>query len=115
MHIEPTVGRVVWFHPAKHDRIMVPGGFPIDVAEQPLAATIAYVHRGKHAGLINIGFLCARGGHHNKESVRLLQDGDEIPLNESYCAWMPYQMGQAVKTEAAEAAVRLNAAKAVSN
>lgn len=84
--IPPTVGRVVWYY---RDR-----------ASTPLAATIAYVYDG--GSLINIGYLDEKGAHNSATSVRLLQEGEEAP-GEPHCRWMPYQVGQAAKTEQAEA------------
>ncbi|MBF5006826.1 hypothetical protein ISG32_21500 [Diaphorobacter sp. NR2-3-3-1] len=44
----------------------------------------------------------ANGNAHSRTSVPLVQDGDSCPANGYYCEWMPYQKGQAAKTEAAE-------------
>lgn len=97
--ISPTPGRVVWFHPHPSD--------PIYTAEDaaPLAATVAYVHNDR---LINIGVLDHRGVHHSRLKVTLVQDGDTPPEGQwktpaNHCVWMPYQRGQAAKTEALEA------------
>jgi hypothetical protein len=35
--------------------------------------------------------------------VPLMQDGDEQPWHGNFAMWMPYQKGQAAKTEALEA------------
>ena len=84
--IQPSVGRVVWFWPTKPSPV-----------EQPYAALVTYVHSDR---MINVG-----GFNHNGEvfamtSVQLLQD-DDIPVGPC-CSWMPYQKGQAAKTEALE-------------
>lgn len=89
--IQPTVGRVVWFTP----QTGAGGAFQRDV-EQPLAAQIAYVHGDT---LINIGFLDQDGVHHSATSVPLLQEGDDKPEQGRFCTWMPYQLGQAARTE----------------
>jgi hypothetical protein len=82
--INPTVGRVVLFHPdAPHD--------------QPFAATIAYVHSDR---MVNLSVIDANGFQFSKNSVTLIQDDDAYPAE--YCEWMPYQKGQAAKTEALE-------------
>ena len=84
--IKPTVGRVVWFWPAG------------TAAIGPLAATVAYVHSDS---CINIGYLDVNGVSHPATSVPLIQEGSERPQG-YFCEWMPYQKGQAAKTEALE-------------
>ena len=84
--ISPTVGRVVWYWPEPH---------PV---EQPWAALVAYVH---DARCINIGGFDRNGVPFSRTSVQLLQD-DDVPRG-GCCTWMPYQKGQAAKTEALEA------------
>jgi hypothetical protein len=93
--IKPTVGRVVWFYPS--------GSHP---DSQPLAAHIAAVW-GDHC--INVMVIGHNGvpWSHPPTSVMLVQEGDERPKqtdgnNAQHCAWMPYQHGQAAKTEAAQ-------------
>lgn len=92
--IKPTVGRVVWYTPhvdsdARWDK------------EQPLSASIAYVHGDR---CVNIAYIDQAGVSHPSTSVKLLQDGDAKPESGCYCEWMPYQKGQAAKTEQLEAA-----------
>lgn len=81
--IIPTVGRVVLFHPS---------------ANETLAAIVAYVHS---PGMLNIGYFDVNGVAKSATSVPLIQDGDERP-QAYYAEWMPYQKGQAAKTEALE-------------
>jgi hypothetical protein len=87
--IPPVVGRVVWY-------------FENSEQKEPLAAQISRVHED---GRINIGFLDRQGMHHNATNVRLIQGGEDepVPTDVGFCVWMPYQKGQAAKTEAAEA------------
>lgn len=92
--IQPTVGRIVWYHPE-------PGDVEYAV-NQPLAAIISWVHDDR---LINVGWFTRSGMAFNRVEVILVQDGDAIP-NAAYCEWMPYQKGQAAKTEALEAKVQ---------
>lgn len=98
--ITPTVGRVVWYFSPALARLVTNESKkmagPSDI--QPLKADIAYVHGHN---LINIGYLDAEGRHHNATGVPLLQD-DDAPVDTGFCVWMPYQKGQAAKTEAAE-------------
>lgn len=84
--IEPTVGRVVWFYSA-------PRG------PQPLAAIVTYVWTAR---MVNLVVFDANGVSRSETSVYLLQD-DQRPTGQSrWCEWMPYQKGQAAKTEALE-------------
>jgi hypothetical protein len=91
MRIEPTVGRVVWYYPEGADRGPHPG-------EQPLSAQIAHVNED---GTVNLGVLDSLGVHFSKQNVVLIQDGDERP-DGCFAEWMPYQKGQAAKTEQLE-------------
>jgi hypothetical protein len=88
--ITPTVGRVVWYH--------APGAAQ---GAQPQAAIIAFVHNDT---LVNLHVIDANGIASGATSVPLVQEGDATPSAGFYCEWMPYQKGQAAKTEAAEAA-----------
>jgi hypothetical protein len=91
--ITPTVGRVVWYFPN--------GKTQHDAGEQPHSASVAYVHGDR---CINIGYFDQNGFAKNATSVTLVQDGDELP-EYGFCCWMPFQKGQAAKTEAAEKAL----------
>lgn len=86
--IQPTVGRVVWFYK------YVPG----QGHKGPLAAHVAHVHSDS---MVNLMVIDEVGVAHGATSVHLRQDGDEAPQS-NYCEWMPYQKGQAAKTEALE-------------
>lgn len=102
--ISPTVGRVVHFVPAPHDEVLFGSGV--------CAALVAYVHSDT---MVNLAVFDTNGGSHARTSVYLEQDERTAPggPHGSYCRWMPYQVGQAAKTESAERA--LNAAKAASD
>ena len=91
--IKPTVGRVVWYRPGPADSNICAGG------DQPLAALIAHVWSDT---CINIGGFDANGQPFSRTYVLLHQDGNERPDN-TFAEWMPYQKGQAAKTEALEA------------
>lgn len=80
--IEPTIGRVVLFN---------------DGTAQRVPASICFVHPN---GLINIGGFNEVGIPFNRTGVTLRQD-DEICLTGD-AEWMPYQKGQAKKTEELE-------------
>jgi len=88
--IEPTIGRVVWFY------LYVPNSGH----KGPLAAHVCKVST---PSIINVMAISEGGVPRGYENVRLIQDGDEVP-DDNYCEWMPYQKGQAAKTEALEAA-----------
>ncbi|MEW5745256.1 MAG: hypothetical protein AB1805_07470 [Nitrospirota bacterium] len=90
--ITPTVGRVVLFTPAKSD-------FMATIDRQPCAAIIAAVHSDT---CVNLAVFDANGAHHSRTSVPLIQDGAPKPEAGDYCEWMPYQKGQAAKTEELE-------------
>jgi hypothetical protein len=100
--IEPTVGRVVWYWPeGAHAR-----------NEQPRSASVAHViaRDGDPRGpqYLNIGYLGTDGRHWDAQRV-LLWQGEELdgprPLG-PHCEWMPYQKGQAARTEALEEQAR---------
>jgi hypothetical protein len=84
--IQPTIGRVVWFQPAK---------LPEDaLQDQPWAGIVTYVH---HDRLVNLSTFTPQGGQDGKMSVMLLQDDDPAPDAGYFAQWMPYQTAQAAK------------------
>jgi hypothetical protein len=88
--IKPTIGRVVWYHPAS--------GEP--VTDQPQAALVTYVWSDI---CVNLAVFDADGVASNQTSVLLWDSGSDIERpSQRYCEWMPYQQGQAAKTEALE-------------
>lgn len=93
--IRPTVGRVVLFSPSPTDNL-----FRYD--KQLCTALITYVHSDTRVNLVvfdHYGVPCPRTG------VHLIQDGDPVPEH-GHCEWMPFQKGQAAKTEALEAELK---------
>jgi len=93
--IKPTVGRVVWFWPSANYASQ--RGMMCSDRAQPLAALIAYVHGDR---MVNLSVLDQKGEAFAVCSVPLLQEGDELSPCSFYCEWMPYQKGQAAKTDA---------------
>ncbi len=93
--IKPTVGRVVHYRTgnADIDGAMVRNG------DQPLAAIITCVWSDS---CVNLVVFDANGRRHERTSVLLLQEGNPQPGGGHYCEWMPYQKGQAAKTEELE-------------
>ena len=87
--IKPTVGRVVWYFPAG-----------VSHTEAPLAAIIAKVLSDT---TVNLAIFESNGATRGEIGVLLVQDdGYGNPGGGSWCGWMPYQNGQAAKTEALE-------------
>ena len=86
--IKPTIGRVVWFF------TYVPG----QGHKGPFAAHVCYVHSDTS---VNLMVISEDGNPRPRTSIRLIQDNMPEPSSD-YCCWMPYQKGQAAKTEALE-------------
>lgn len=95
--IKPSNGRVVWFTPAV-DPASRPHGFEYHDVKQPCAATVAYVWGDR---MVNLSVVDQAGKTFPQTSVMLLQDDDRKPEEGRFCSWMPNQLGQAAKTEAA--------------
>lgn len=100
--IKPTIGRKVWFFPAAADirtlENMGTGHF-WKHGEQPMDATIVYVHDDHK---VNLAIFDHAGLHHVWPSVYLVQPGDaQDPGPLRHCRWMPYQKGQAANHDAA--------------
>jgi hypothetical protein len=91
--IKPTVGRVVWYRPSDADQNVM----TIHDA-QPLAAIVAYVWSDT---MVNLTVSDHGGNTHSRTSVDLAQDSEQL-LASPYCEWMPYQKGQAAKSEQLE-------------
>ena len=96
--ITPSVGRIVWFFPELEQR---------DPNGQPLAALVAKVIDDR---TVNLMVSAADGSTFGRQHVALLQPDDQRPYDpverpdQAHATWMPYQLGQAAKTEAAIAA-----------
>ncbi|TDV06048.1 DUF2829 domain-containing protein [Paraburkholderia caballeronis] len=101
--IEPTVGRVVHFRPGKQAAAL---RIQFD-SRQPLVALITYVHGPRE---VNLAVFDAIGRHRPLLSVKLLQDDDKATDGETFAEWMPFQKGQAGKTEAIQEALDLETA-----
>lgn len=100
--IEPTVGRIVWYWEA------LPGG--LNRAElldkhretvQPQPAIITFVD--PLGAFINVTRFSADGIPIPQPGVILVQDDVPVPTHGGWAEWMPYQKGQAAKTESLEA------------
>lgn len=97
--ITPTLGRIVWFQPHNEAGL-----------NTQQSAIIARVNDD---GTLNLTVFAPDGYPYGIQNVPLLQDDDPTPNGGFYAEWMPYQKGQAAKTEAAEAAAG-NAATSIS-
>src|SRR4051812_35540093 len=91
--IRPSVGQVLWFFPHV-DEGFKPG-------DQPHAALVAKVLDDR---TVNLACFGESGAPYSRQAVQLLQDDDVAPEGGHFASWMPYQMGQAAKAEAAQAA-----------
>jgi len=106
--MEPTVGRKVWYRPFKNE-LLSPYGM-VTAGDQPLDATIVAVWGPR---CVNLFVIDASGKAFACTSRTLLQDDDPAPKDGGYAEWMPFQKGQAAKTEAAESLLTAKAARAV--
>lgn len=105
--IPPTVGRVVWFYPSL---LTGEAGFASPKGDAPLAAIVAHVWSDT---MVNLAVFDANGASHARTSVRMIheeQTGDRP--SEAFCAWMPFQKGQARAQAAVQAAESDSAAAA---
>lgn len=86
MKIEPTIGRIVHYHPEP---------------DMTHAAIVTHIWSDT---CVNLSVFDNNGNQYPCTSVFLFQDepGAERPSH-SYAEWMPYQKGQAAKKEALEA------------
>lgn len=91
--IKPTIGRVVWFTPLLNENIMAKR------SDQPFAAIVTHVWSDWS---VNLTVFDHDGVPWPHTSVTLVQEGEPKPDGGRYCEWMPYQRGQAAKTEALE-------------
>lgn len=94
--IIPTVGRKLYFYPQNDPSIA-------RLDEQPVDATVVYVwpdppNQGEGYHLLNLLVVDHSGRAHSEQKVPLVQEGDPVPPT-SYAKWMPYQIGQAAKTD----------------
>lgn len=91
--IKPTVGRIVWYRPTEAD-LAFNGG----TEDTRYAAIVADVHSGT---MVNLHVFDPSGRGMNRTSVKLVE-GEPAP---GECEWMPYQKGQAAKTEELEPSI----------
>lgn len=92
--ITPTVGRVVWFYPGRDTP--QPSEFVYHGELRPLAAIVTHVWNDQ---MVNLVVFDSNGNSHRRTSITLVQ---HVAPGSNYCEWMPYQKGQAAKTEQLE-------------
>ncbi len=98
--IKPTIGRIVWYYPTSGEG-------------EPYAAIICHVHSDTR---INIAYFDVHGTALNDTLVTLYQGEDIAPRpDHCFCEWMPYQRGQAAKTEEAESMIALMESEVAKN
>lgn len=93
MKIKPTIGRMVDFWP---NGMLNMNTFD---PKQPFAAQVVYVWGDT---MVNLRVTDHAGNSQPMSSVRLINEGDVVPVDCYYCSWMPYQVHVARK-DAAEA------------
>jgi hypothetical protein len=102
--IRPTVGRVVLYHKDKEHDGRIAGGI-----DGTLAAIVCHVWSDR---CVNLAVLDAEGQFFGRTSVTFWQGDTERPEGR-YCEWMPYQLGQAAKTEQFEEELKKSRREAV--
>jgi hypothetical protein len=99
--IEPTIGRIVWIYGRGCDE----GDEPTQPTDKPEAAMIADCWQQKGTGRwhLNVGGLDHEGRFFTETHVPLVQEFTRPATNDRpFATWMPFQKGQAAKTEALE-------------
>jgi hypothetical protein len=87
--IRPSPGRIVWYR-AEEDEHHLKCGY-----EPALAAVVTGIISDEVVNLSVYGF--DGTGPYARQNIVLVQQGEPAP---GQCCWMPYQKGQAAKTEA---------------
>lgn len=109
--IKPTNGRVVWYTPARGGPSSALSDAELGMIQhdqsQPLTAHIVHVWGDR---LVNLVVFDSNGIAHPRTGVDLQQDGDSVNADGRYAEWMPYQKGQAAKTEQLQTIVSQGAA-----
>lgn len=101
--VVPTVGRVMWYRPSRHDidagMVWYPPSAPGE-PHQPMRAMVDYVWSDR---CINATVTDHAGRAWTRPSCRVRQEGDPVPMigdsddTEGHVEWMPYQTAQARK------------------
>jgi hypothetical protein len=105
--IKPSIGRIVHYFPRQNELNGAGSPHPYlsGAPGHPMAAIITAVHSDR---MVNLSVFDGNGQQFGRTSVTLVQEGDREEGNgyhipeQGYCEWMPYQIGQAQKTEELE-------------
>lgn len=106
--ITPTIGRMMWLHPngVKQDQDVTGIGCQHPDGSECTAPLPAIVVKVNDTGgkRVNVAAFTHSGKPRRFLNVPIVQDGEKPPeRKEVYLTWMPYQIGQAAKTEALQA------------
>ena len=94
--IQPTVGRVVLYHPGESDPEV------IRFEKNPVPAIVTHVW---HERMVNLVVFDANGASRGRTSVELHQPEDTPVLHGGFwCEWMPYQVKKPTGSESGEKA-----------
>lgn len=95
--ILPTIGRKIWFFPVMDPSHPNHQAYFSRFDDQPLDATVIYVYQqqpDQKYQLLNLSVIDHAGLVTGQQRVPLVQPGDDIPTDEAYVTWMPYQVAQ---------------------
>lgn len=105
-NITPTIGRVVWYF-LNHEQ------------RQPWAALIVFVNRNPLAPpaewTINVGGFDHEGVPFRAHNVPFASAEGDPPAKGDFAMWMPYQKGQAAKTEELEKHIQATQEEAIAS
>lgn len=90
--IKPTIGRKIWFRLNGFKKYSIVN---FD-NEQAMDASINFVHNNNKINIIVVDHV---GNLHSVNEIMLVSDDFKPIEGIPYCEWMPYQVGQAKKTE----------------
>jgi len=88
--IDPTVGRMIWFHPPSDST---------NTGFEPNAICAATIAKVLPDGRLNLGVLDGNGVNHSMTEVPLIQEGDKAPEKGYYAEWIPADGKPATKAE----------------
>lgn len=91
--IKPTIGRIVWYYPSATDL----GAMQCNSGKE-MPGVVCHVWS---PNCVNLMVVDQSGKSHARTSVFLVQEGEAVPEAAGHATWMPYQVGQAKKAEAA--------------
>ena len=93
--IEPTVGRILYLWPSASEKAR---------NGEPIAAIVSAVVNDSRVTVTAF----PASGPRVYENIQLVHPDDTYPVAGPFCEWMPYQIGQAAKTEELQAKLDKN-------